>query len=638
MRLATVEHEGALRAGVVRDDPAGEPAVHLLPPGTTVIGLLAEGRAAQDRADRAAAAAPAVPLGQVRLQPPLAPPTVRDFVAFEEHVEGVRKSVDGVGGVPEAWYDAPTFYFTNPYAVIGAHDDVPVPPGSRVLDFELEVAAVIGREGRDLSPEQARDHIAGYTIFNDWSARDLQSREMQVGLGPAKGKDTATTLGPWIVTADELEPHRDAEGFLALALRAEVNGARRRRGPAVEHGLALRGPRRLRLPRHRGATGRRAGFGDLRQRRLPRRAVGPRRLPRRAPAAGRRRRRHPDRRGHRHRRQPRRGRRRPGPDPPRPASSPDPTRHRRPVRPEEPVSKPLVDPHSGRAPVEAHLHEVADGVFAYVQPDGSWMINNTGFLVARDGVSAIDACSTERRTRAFLDTIAGVTAAPVRTLVNTHHHPDHTAGNGLFSGAAIVAHEQARPEMRALGLPHNSGIWTDVDYGDLELALPFLTFADRMTLWADDLRCELLYAGGPAHTTNDVVVWIPERSVLFAGDLLFHGGTPFLLSGSVLGAIDVLEGFVKPLGARDDRPRPRTGRWAADDRRRPGLPVLRPRPRPRRARRRRHAPRARPRHRPRRLRRVDRHRAHRREPAPRLRRPDHADGRARRARSTSPAR
>ena len=201
-------------------------------------------------------------------------------------------------------------------------------------------------------------------------------------------------------------------------------------------------------------------------------------------------------------------------------------------------------------PVEAHLQEVADGVFAYVQPDGSWMINNTGFLVARDGVSAIDSCSTERRTRAFLDTIAGVTAAPVRTLVNTHHHPDHTAGNGLFPGAAIVAHERARPEMRMLGLPHNTGVWTDVDYGNLELALPFLTFAERMTLWADDLRAELRFAGGPAHTTNDVVVWLPEHSVLFAGDLLFNGGTPFLMSGSVLGAIDVLEGFLQPLGAQ----------------------------------------------------------------------------------------
>ena len=104
--------------------------------------------------------------------------------------------------------------------------------------------------------------------------------------------------------------------------------------------------------------------------------------------------------------------------------------------------------------------------------------------------------------------------------------------------------------MRALGVPRNTGIWTDVDYGDLRLVPPFLTFADRLTLWADELRCELLFAGQPAHTTNDIVVWIPEQSVLFAGDLVFNGGTPFLLSGSVLGAIDVLEKFMKPLGAR----------------------------------------------------------------------------------------
>jgi cyclase len=200
--------------------------------------------------------------------------------------------------------------------------------------------------------------------------------------------------------------------------------------------------------------------------------------------------------------------------------------------------------------VPGRLAEVADGVFAYIQPDGSWMINNTGFLVARDGVTAVDACSTERRTRAFLDTVADVTRLPVRTLVNTHHHPDHTAGNGLFTGATIVAHENAREEMRGMGVPRNTGVWTDIDFGELRLALPFLTFADRLTLWADEVRCELRYAGQPAHTTNDVVVWIPEHSVLFAGDLLFNGGTPFLLSGSVLGAIDVLENFVRPLGAR----------------------------------------------------------------------------------------
>ncbi|MGY2079565.1 MBL fold metallo-hydrolase [Modestobacter sp. SYSU DS0657] len=194
--------------------------------------------------------------------------------------------------------------------------------------------------------------------------------------------------------------------------------------------------------------------------------------------------------------------------------------------------------------------EVADGVFAFVQPDGSWMINNAGFIVGRDRVSVIDAASTERRTRDLLGAVAQHSPAPVRTLVNTHSHPDHTAGNSLFTGATIVAHEDARREVLALGQVGNGPIWSPVDYGDLSLAPPFLTFRDRVTLWSDDLECQVVHCGGPAHTTNDVVVWIPDRSVLFAGDLLFNGGTPFLLSGSVLGAIDVLERFVRPLGAR----------------------------------------------------------------------------------------
>lgn len=193
--------------------------------------------------------------------------------------------------------------------------------------------------------------------------------------------------------------------------------------------------------------------------------------------------------------------------------------------------------------------EIADGVFAFIQPDGTWMINNAGFVTAPDGVAVIDASSTERRTRDLIDAVAHISPAPIRTLINTHSHPDHTAGNGLFTGATIVAHENARAEMLGLGLPRNGPIWSPVDYGDLRLAPPFLTFADRLTLWAGDLECQLIYCGGPAHTTNDIVVWIPERSVLFAGDLVFNGGTPFLLSGSVKGAIDVLENFVKPLGA-----------------------------------------------------------------------------------------
>ena len=221
MRFVTYQRDGDVSCGVLD----ATDRIHPLPNGARLVDLISAGTAVLRAAGAQALAADAgPPADQVRLLPPIQPPTIRDFVAFEEHVEGVRRSVDRTRGVPDAWYDAPTFYFTNPYAVIGARDHVMVPPGAHVLDFELEVAAIVGRGGRDLTPEQARDHIIGYTIMNDWSARDLQSREMQVGLGPCKGKDTATTLGPWLVTADELEPYRDADGFLALALTAEVNG------------------------------------------------------------------------------------------------------------------------------------------------------------------------------------------------------------------------------------------------------------------------------------------------------------------------------------------------------------------------------------------------------------------------------
>jgi 2-keto-4-pentenoate hydratase/2-oxohepta-3-ene-1,7-dioic acid hydratase in catechol pathway len=223
MRFATytqggaASHGGPGRAGVV-----GDAGIHPLPGDVTVLGLVRAGLPEALAAGQRALGEPAVPLSAVRLLPPLEAPSVRDFVAFEEHVEGM--AAGGGGTVPAQWYQAPTFYFTHPYALIGAHDDVPVPPGCQLLDYELEVAVVVGRDGASLSPQAAREHIFGYTVLNDWSARDLQRREMSVHLGPAKGKDFATTLGPWLVTADELEPYKDAEGFLALDLRASVNG------------------------------------------------------------------------------------------------------------------------------------------------------------------------------------------------------------------------------------------------------------------------------------------------------------------------------------------------------------------------------------------------------------------------------
>jgi 2-keto-4-pentenoate hydratase/2-oxohepta-3-ene-1,7-dioic acid hydratase in catechol pathway len=162
-----------------------------------------------------------VPYVEADLLLPYKPPSVRDFVTFESHVEGVRLAIERSAGVPEAWYDAPAFYFTNPHALYGPGQAIPRPTSSRALDFEMEVACVVGATLRSASEAEAADAIFGYTILNDWSARDLQAREMQVGLGPAKGKDFATSFGPWIVTADEVAPRSD--GSLDLDCRAYVN-------------------------------------------------------------------------------------------------------------------------------------------------------------------------------------------------------------------------------------------------------------------------------------------------------------------------------------------------------------------------------------------------------------------------------
>jgi len=149
------------------------------------------------------------PLEDVRFLAPVRyPPSVRDFYAFEQHVKTAR-AARGLE-VPAEWYEVPVFYFSNPAAIFGPGDVIPYPEGTEELDYELELAAVIGDEGR----------IGGFTVMNDWSARDLQRKEMRVGLGPAKGKDFATSIGPLVVTADELGDE----------MVARVNGEERSRG------------------------------------------------------------------------------------------------------------------------------------------------------------------------------------------------------------------------------------------------------------------------------------------------------------------------------------------------------------------------------------------------------------------------
>lgn len=159
---------------------------------------------------------------EVTIHAPLRQPgSVRDFMAFENHLLNAAET-SGINIAPE-WYEIPAFYFTNHRTIHGPYEDIERPPNCEMLDFELEVAIVIGKEGKNICADEADDYIFGYTIFNDWSARDLQLKEMPIGLGPAKGKDFATSIGPYIVTKDELEPFRENKGF-NLKMTATVNG------------------------------------------------------------------------------------------------------------------------------------------------------------------------------------------------------------------------------------------------------------------------------------------------------------------------------------------------------------------------------------------------------------------------------
>lgn len=168
-----------------------------------------------------------VPEPEAFLAPVPRPPTFRDFYAFEQHVKTARAR-RGLEMVP-AWYELPVFYFSNPNAFVGDNGEVYAPAGSAELDYELELGVVIGRGGRDIAPEAAWAHVAGFTILNDFSARDLQRKEVTVGLGPAKGKDFASAAGPWLVTRDEVAD-RIAGESLQLEMTARVNGRELSRG------------------------------------------------------------------------------------------------------------------------------------------------------------------------------------------------------------------------------------------------------------------------------------------------------------------------------------------------------------------------------------------------------------------------
>ncbi len=219
MRVARIENAGQRGVAILTEDSA---AIVSAGGQEDLVAIVAAGEAP-------GAPLETVPLDQVRLLAPLdRPPSVRDFFAFEDHVKNSRA---GQGlEVDPGWYERPLFYFSNPAAIYGPDDEILVPRGCRALDYELEVAAVIGVEAADLDPDDpaTMDVIAGFTILNDWSARDIQAREMTQNLGPGKGKDFATSLGPVVVTRDQFGGL--AEGKPKATMTARVNGEEKSRG------------------------------------------------------------------------------------------------------------------------------------------------------------------------------------------------------------------------------------------------------------------------------------------------------------------------------------------------------------------------------------------------------------------------
>ena len=224
MKLLTYDSGSGPRCGVLKDEQVLDVTALLGVDQSLrdVRALLELGDSSIDRVREALernTATPGVPLAGLRLRSPvLQPPTVRDFMIYEEHA-----TAQGAREREEAWYRMPIFYFSNPLCIFGPDDHIPYPSAAEMLDYELEIGCVIGREGRNVSEADAMDYIAGFLIFNDWSCRDIQRDESAVGLGPAKGKDSASSLGPWLVTTDEMAPYL-RDGRLHVKCNVKVNG------------------------------------------------------------------------------------------------------------------------------------------------------------------------------------------------------------------------------------------------------------------------------------------------------------------------------------------------------------------------------------------------------------------------------
>ncbi|KJF19289.1 MBL fold metallo-hydrolase [Rhodococcus sp. WS3] len=531
MKWATYEVDGAVRVGVVSGN-----VIHAAPDGDSLNDLIALGADALRGTGEAALADPSRvdEISAVKLLSPLQPASIRDCLCFLDHMRNVQQ-VLGSRELSDTWYRVPAFYFACTATVFGPHDDVPMAPGSAWQDFELEIAAVVGAAGADLTIEEAQEAIIGYTILNDWSARDLQQFDSQLGIGQSKGKDSGVTLGPFLVTPDELET-RSADGRLDLKVTALVNDevigrgttqgmdwtfaeviSYASRGVPLQAGdvfgsgtvptctlveqLSLANPSSFRGWLRDGdvVTLQVEALGETRQ--TTRSAPAPHPLPTRV----------------------------------------------------KPGAKPVqhINTAPTSMPFTKGLHEVGKGLWAWLQPNGGYGLSNSGLVVGEGESMLIDTLYDLTLTREMLDGMRPITdKAPIRRLMLTHSNGDHTHGNQLLSAdveiiaasaTAVEISKEMPPAMYAMlqtadlsptATPYFRDRFESFNFGGIELRNADRTFDDRLTVELGGRTVHILNLG-PAHTAADSVVHVPDADVLFAGDLLFIGCTPIVWEGPI---------------------------------------------------------------------------------------------------------
>ncbi|CAM4209828.1 Ureidoglycolate lyase [Mycobacterium basiliense] len=532
MKWVTYRGADGERTGVLSD---GE--IYAMAPGVALLDLVACGadglRAAGEDVLRSPTAV--VRVDEVTLAAPIPrPPSIRDSLCFLDHMRNCQQAMGGGRVLVDTWYRVPAFYFACPSTVLGPYDDAPAAPGSAWQDFELEIAAIIGATGQDLSVEQAEQSIIGYMIFNDWSARDLQQLEGQLRIGQAKGKDSGVTLGPYLVTPDELHPYR-RDGKLSLQVTALVNdtvigtgstgamdwtfgevisyvsrGVSLQPGDVIGSGTVPTCTLVEHLTQPESFPGwlqdgdvvtlRVEGLGETRQRVCAT----------------------------------------PPPHPLAPRVNPD-------VAPEAT----RVNPAPARVPYTRGLHKVADRVWAWTLPDGGYGWSNAG-LVAGEGASLlVDTLFDLALTSEMLDAMQPITdAAPITDALITHSNGDHTHGNQLLDPAVRIFAARGTAEEIAHGRPpemltaiqvldagpiatkYQRDRFGHFNFSGIKVRNADHTFDRELTIDVGGRRVDLLNLG-PAHTAADSVVHVPDAGVLFAGDLLFIGCTPIVWAGPI---------------------------------------------------------------------------------------------------------